>query len=334
MTTPSAPSDQVDDVDTEEAEEADSLSHEKGLYRHIKRHEWGLAILASEENGRRSYQFDDGVMRVFKDGFYGLMVPAEESSGHESAVVADLRTTISLNRGASNKALKAAYPFSVQLEIFAELYPKGFQDKAWIAKHRRRDDGRALKRHHGMAADQAKLLLSAAAFGARAKDAPSEEMHAAILEVLGSTDLVPTKRLRQLEALNEIQRTEFVNAVHQLLHGTGDYGLRFKAFMRCLREVLGERPSWSFATSLGALVHPKKHSCVRYSTFIRQAGLTAPEEFYSKRPRGGAYENFLQVAVEVQRLLKEAGQKPADLLDVHNFIWTTLRPAAAKSVTA
>ena len=55
-----------------------TLDHEDGLYRHTKRPEWGVAILAWERGGRRAYQFEDGRLRKFREGYYSLMKPVDE----------------------------------------------------------------------------------------------------------------------------------------------------------------------------------------------------------------------------------------------------------------
>lgn len=311
---------------------ATDLRHEKGLYRHTKRDDWGLAILAWEENGRRAYQFDDGKLRVFKEGYYSLMEPADDAAGHEKAVVNDLRQTITLNKSARSTPLEPVYPFSTQLQIFTDLYPDGFQDGDWLDTHRQRESGRALKRHHGVASKRAQEALAAPVLDLYVNDERFNEAHDAILDILRSTDLIPVKRVRTLEALDDAQKAEFVHGVRHLLYGEGPFGARFKDYMRLLRQLLGERPSWRFATALPALVQPNDHVCVRHGTFIRQAASIAPDANYTRKPRRGAYKNFRLVAQEVRRKLQEAGHEPADLLDVHDFIWTTLRPAAANHV--
>ena len=39
------------------------------LYRHVKREQWGYAVLADEQMDRRTFQFQDGRRRTFKKGF-------------------------------------------------------------------------------------------------------------------------------------------------------------------------------------------------------------------------------------------------------------------------
>src|SRR5690242_18047779 len=43
------------------------------LFEHVKRQQWGLAILARESPDSRSFQFEDGQMRTFKQPFLSLL---------------------------------------------------------------------------------------------------------------------------------------------------------------------------------------------------------------------------------------------------------------------
>ena len=45
------------------------------LYVHSKRSQWGMSILVYEGEGQRRYQFQDGQLRTFKDGYYQLLEP-------------------------------------------------------------------------------------------------------------------------------------------------------------------------------------------------------------------------------------------------------------------
>ncbi|MEL6182380.1 MAG: hypothetical protein AAFS10_25715, partial [Myxococcota bacterium] len=57
------------------------------LYVHTKRPNWGRAILAWEQGGKRGYQFEDGRLRVFKKDFYGLFDTVELPEDDDSALV-------------------------------------------------------------------------------------------------------------------------------------------------------------------------------------------------------------------------------------------------------
>ena len=60
------------------------------LYRHSRREQWGLAILALEEGDRRRYQFEDGRMRTFKKGYWRLLVEVSRPDDETRTIVGDL----------------------------------------------------------------------------------------------------------------------------------------------------------------------------------------------------------------------------------------------------
>ena len=151
-----------------------------------------------------------------------------------------------------------------------------------------------------------------------------------VATLLASTDLVPVRQAQTLMTLPVELRRGVAEALHAMLHGEDRYGPRFQAWVLALREALGAQPSWWLATAPSALLHPNEHVCVRPSTFKRQAALFAPTRIYSTRPRHRSYANFREVAETTREWLVDAGLRPRDLLDVHDFIWVTLRPAAAQ----
>jgi hypothetical protein len=56
----------------------------------------------------------------------------------------------------------------------------------------------------------------------------------------------------------------------------------------------------------------------------------APRLEHTPRPDGETYVAYLSMAQAVRNHLAEAELPPKDLLDVHDFIYETLRPAARK----
>ena len=65
-------------TDPDTSAETPSEAAAPKLYQHTKRPEWGLAILAWDRGSRRAFQFEDGKLRVFKQGYYEMV---EEVSG-------------------------------------------------------------------------------------------------------------------------------------------------------------------------------------------------------------------------------------------------------------
>lgn len=304
----------------------ESFEEDPELLRHVKRPQWGLAILAWERGDRRAYQFEDGRLRKFKEGYYEMMQPAVSKQRSEETVVADLQAAIGAPRSTKRKALKPEATFDEQVELFLTLYPEGFQGEKWTKEHR--SDGRGLKRHRDPVIARAQETLSAGECATLLAEGRHADLTEAVLEVLSSTDLVGLRNVKLLRAMDDEETERFAQAVADLLHGEGEYGPRFKAWLDLLSDVLEGKPSWRLSTALPALMTPDQQVCVRYSAFIRQAAAIAPTSRYSRRPRARAYRNFRRVARVVRTRLEGAGQEPRDLLDVHDFIWATLRDSA------
>ena len=306
-----------------------TLDHEDGLYRHTKRPEWGVAILAWEKGGRRAYQFEDGRLRKFREGYYSLMKPVDEVPGSEEALVADLESAVASHKGGKRpKPLEPVCTFDEQVALFEELYPEGFQGKAWTERHRRAP-GRDLKRHRDPAVERAQELLSQESCRQAIDSDRQGHLSGSILELLSNTDLVPLSQVKRLRGMEPEEKNRFVESLDFLLYGDDAFGPRFKRWVKTL-EDLGGRASWRFATALPALVFPDDHVCVRRSSFMRQAANIAPTARYSRKPKRRSYRNFRRVARAARKRLNGAGHEPRDLLDIHDFVWVTLRNAALK----
>jgi len=307
-----------------------TLDHEDGLYRHTKRPEWGVAILAWEKGGRRAYQFEDGRLRKFSEGYYSLMKPAEKVPGSEEALVADLESAVAAHKGGKRpKPLEPVCSFDEQVALFEELFPEGFKGEAWIERHRR-GDGRALKRHRDPILERAQELLSREACEQAIASDRQGHLTGAVLEMLSNTDLVALKQVKSLRGMEPEEKNRFAESLTHLLYGDEAFGPRFKRWVKVISDVSGGRPAWRLTTVLPALVFPDDHVCVRRSAFIRQAANIAPTARYSRKPKRRSYRNFRRVARAVRQRLNTAGHEPRDLLDVHDFIWATLRNAALK----
>jgi len=305
-----------------------TLDHEDGLYRHTKRPEWGVAILAWEKGGRRAYQFEDGRMRIFREGYYSLMKPVDEVPGSEEALVADLESAVAAhNGGAKHKPLEPVCTFEEQVSLFEELFPGGFQGDEWIERHRR-GQGRALKRHREPVLERAQELLSQESLQQSIEGDRQGHLAGSVLGILQDTDLVPVNQVRGLKGMEPPEKNRFVESLDFLLYGEEAFGQRFKGWVATLEAVGGGKPSWRLATVIPALVFPNEHVCVRRSSFIRQAAIIAPAAKYSRRPKRRSYRNFRRVARAARKRLSSAGHEARDLLDVHDFGWVTLRNAA------
>lgn len=304
----------------------DTVDPDAPLYRHSKRPEWGVAILAWERERSRAYQFEDGKLRKIRKGYYKLMEPAENLERAEQ-IRRNLRRVVNAGDDSDVKVIEAVCPFSAQIELFTQLYPEGFEDPEWIEDHRR-TDGSALKRHRSPIAAEAQEALSESRCEEAMESGGQVELTDIIADLLARTDLVPISHAKALKGLDPEEKAQYAEAAVKLLHGEEPFEKRFKGYVDALKSIFDERPSWRAATVLAGLVYPQEHTVVRRSAFVRQAGSIAPTAKYSRRATVRSYKNFLRVATETRKRLKSAGHEPRDLLDVYDFIWDTLRTAA------
>lgn len=301
------------------------------LYRHSKRPEWGLAVLVRQNEGRRAYQFEDGTLRLIKKGYYNLVeevdAPDDAEAVHTSLVqaVADRKTNPNPSK---HSVARSVCSFAAQVSLFVTLYPEGFEDPKWISDHRGEAGKTNLKRHREATLALAREALSPDQCALLIGEERHEELAEAAAEVLAGTNLVPISHVKAIQALQGDKRKEYAEVVAQLICHEGPYEPHYRAYLVTLKRLLGNHPSWRIGTALLALTHPQDHVCVRRSAFERQAGSIAPTASYTQKPRVEAYKNYRRVAMEVRKRLKAAGHEPRDLLDVHDFIWITLRKSA------
>lgn len=313
---------------TEATNETDTPEEDDTLYRHKKRPQWGVAILAWEKDSRRAYQFEDGRLRRIKKGYYELMEPAEDVERSRDTIVSSLKNALKTNRGkTTTKVQDQVAPFSDQVDLFETLYPKGFQDEKWIEDHRR-SSGRALKRHREPVVDDTRDLLSKERCDELIEGGRHEDLVESALDILAATSLVAISHVKSLRRISDEEKVQFAERIRDLLHGEGDFEERMEAYLDFLTEVFAGRPSWRLATALPALMYPEEHVCVRRSAFTRQAGAISPMARYSKRASVRSYKNFRRVAQVVKKRLEKKNHEPRDFLDIYDFIWDTLRDSA------
>jgi hypothetical protein len=288
-----------------------------------------VAVLAWEKDKRRAYQFEDGKLRKFKKGYYSLLEPAKKVERPRETVVSSLQNAVRAKEGASDrKSLTPVCSFRDQVRLFERLFPEGFRSSSWIEEHRGGDGGRRLKRHRDPAIEEAREALGRGECNDLLEEGRHKDLSRAVYGILAGTSLVPLSAAKVLKEMKGDESQELAVAVSTLLHGEGDFDVRFGEYLRVLGKVYGHQPSWRVATALPALIYPEKQVCVRRSVFLRQAASISPDALYSKRVRVRAYKNFRRVAFAVRKRLQAEGHEPRDLLDIHDFSWLTLRNAA------
>lgn len=306
-------------------------AHVPTLYRHAKRTQWGLGIVLEKGHDRIRVQFQDGRSRSFKHGYYHLFEPVDRRLDVAMGIVEALR---SMSGETSSRPSEKKRPVTLdeQIAYFAELYPEGFEGEEYTAEHRGDERKRPLKRHRDALIALAKEELDKKALSKLLKDGDTKAVWEAAGRVVASTDLVKVAERKRFLAIKKTHHDAVANGLHALLHGQSPITQRFDAMVAWLERAMGEAPSWELATVLLGAFHPDEHVVVRENVFSRQAvwmaaGLTIP-----KRPMGILYERLLNMAKTVREELEGADMAPRDLLDVHDFMWLTLKPAAQKKI--
>ncbi len=304
------------------------------LYRHVNRPQWGLAVHAWTTGSQSGYQFEDGTLRSFREEYCRLLERVTLVPEEAARRCATLARLLGPKQGAMRCSRRAVSPptfeFQDQIDLFRDLYPQGFAGETW--QKEKRDGGkRVLKRHREPMIRLAQELLSREALDRLV----AAEEFSGILErvetVLKGTDLVSASQRRLLVHKDAAAERRFAIALRDLLYGDElNFSCRFGRYV----SELGSCATWSLATALLALVHPVKHVCVRPTSFKTQARVSMPQLAYDKQPTASHYEGYRTIANSARDKLREAGLSPKDLLDVYDFIWTTLRPKSLEQLTA
>jgi hypothetical protein len=307
------------------------------LYVHAKRPEWGLAIRVREREGRRDYQFQDGLMRPIATAYEHHVVAVDRPADTTAAALHELAALTGLTLARSERATVSdrgrLITLDEQVSLFLETYPGGFEDGRWLHTIRGIGSGRRAKGHREPASAQAQQLLAADELDRLGQQLRPDEIVARALQVAESTSLVSNAQVRPVLQLDSRQQRWFAEALRDLLYGQGALELRMAKLLQVFRHSAAPL-SWPAATAWLALVRPTEHVCVQLSTFSEQALWAAPTLRLPKDPEPRAYRRVLKMALAVRDELEKRDLAARDLLDVHDFIWCTLRPAARKVILA
>jgi hypothetical protein len=290
------------------------------LYRHEKRDQWGVALFVWERDGKRAFRFVDGEVRVFKKGFYEMMIPAATPSDGSAD---ELRTLIVA--GGTGKKGEVIPTVADQLVLFLAEYPEGFAGDAWQDAHRGPlvEGSRRLKRHRDPSTVDAREQL---AFE-RITELLSAGNHAgirdALVDVLAATDLVPSA---QLDGLRGTRPTRELSLAIQAIARDGE-NATFTALQNALVTAQGPANAWQILTAPLSLLAPHKHLCVRPTVLVSQ-GKIVMLRFTAPKVTEAGYQRYLEIVRFVEDQLTTLGHAPGDMLDLHDFMAITLRPGA------
>jgi hypothetical protein len=210
------------------------------------------------------------------------------------------------------------------------MYPDGFGGDAWRKQHRGAKTKRRLKRHRDAALDDADDNLGADLLDRLLAQGAYAEVRDRVVGVVDRTDLVTTshsKSLRDAQPSEELAR-----ALRDFIHGDATEGARFDRLRSALGRAGANGSSWPLLTGLRALTHPGEHVCVRPSVLKPQAKVMGHKRRLGTKPTPKSYARCLAVAEAVRDALTQRGHAPRDFLDVYDFVWVTMRPAARKEL--
>jgi len=312
------------------------------LYQHARRPQWGLAILCREDKTSRTFQFQDGRTRTFKEGWYELMEPveAEENQSEEIASTLskamDRQITRSRIMERAKKEGRNIFTVSDQVNLFRQEYPGGFQDERYIEEVRQGGGGgRRRKKNREAGIEHAQTTLSVESIDDLISSYNYRAVYEAAIALLSKTDIASTSTdVRPLRRLPEDLIPEFAVTLRDLLYGEDPYPDRFGGYLALLEDHEETRPTWPMATVIQGLVHPQKHYCIKPSVFRQQARWLAPELSYSPQPSASRYQQYHAMAEDLKLRLTRAELEPIDNLDIYNFIWETMRPGVRKGLLA
>jgi len=316
---------------------AEAFATTERIYTHSKRDEWGYAILAFERADRRAYQFQDGRLRLFKKGYYDLLEQAEPEDDEARNIVKNLKSMLK-NARAMREELAGGtddptVTFEAIVTLFREVHPEGFAGDSYRKRIRGRDAKRRLKRHIDPAIDDARKALSPDTLDALAEAGDHAAVRDRLLEVLRATSLVSKKQLEPLEKLGDEHLETLTRALREMLYGVGPYEARFERFVRALGRS-GDRVGWELATAPCALVSPGEHVFVKASTWKPLIDRFATHVGFSRTPSAYLYRRLQRLAEQLVAQLRDADLEPEDFFDVHQLVWSVMRPKMRKRLDA
>lgn len=308
------------------------------LFAHATRKEWGVGVLAWETANKRGYLFHDGVERTLAAGFYEMMGIVEHPSEDQAILCQRLRRVLAGRATANAHHLITetnGQTFYDQVARLRKTYSGGLLDPKWIEEVR--GEGakpRSLRRRTTLIAE-AQQQLSAEALDTLLSSQRYAQIWDVVVALLGNTDLVPKSQLAPAKAVRSEQQRELALSIRDVLYGNGAYEPRFNRFLAALSAHSGKPASWEIATALSAIVHPTEHVCVHATVFRLQFRIIGtPGTPPAAKPTGAGYARVLAASRVVAQKLADQGEVSRDLLDVHDFIRVTLKPAAHTRVGA
>jgi hypothetical protein len=285
------------------------------LFAHGTRKDWGVGVLAGVRDGKRTYLFETGEERVMGSGALDMMRKIVPDADQQTTL-ARLTALVARRRGLPDPSKAAGFVLLEQLAAFRRAFPEGFADAAWQSERR------AARARTVLA--EARELLSLKALDTQLKAQHFDALWASVAKVLRGTDWVTSD---QLKPTPDVSLALLAGAVRELLYGSATLEQRVDRFVAAYETAFGRAPRWEMATALLAIMFPADHVLVDLASFRRQLKALGSKGSLPQRPSGPTYARCANVARIIASKLTENGATSEDLLDIHDFIRFTLKPA-------
>lgn len=303
------------------------------IYQHVDHPEWGRGVVVEADAGRQDrldISFEKGGRRTILKTFSSKLMPVVMPTDEAVSLGAKLSNRRAPSARAGVKKSKSAgaasvFPtFEAQLAYFLKQFPDGFRGETFEKEERGAAGAKRRKTDKGPAIEEAAVCLSKESFATQSEEWIFDQ----VANLLRTTSFVhPLEGANSLDSMKPEYRSEYVDALKNLLYGTEDEGDRFDRWVAAIRldDTKGEpkRPSWPLTTMLPAVVHPETNVCVKPTFFQRQAALMKVPLDYQPKPDALVYSRFQNVVRKTEEALREAGQDPRDFVDVSSFICLT-----------
>jgi hypothetical protein len=289
-----------------------------GLFRHRNRADWGVGVLSGERDGKRTYLFEGGEERIMGQGSLDMMTRLTSLDADQRNTLARLTALVARRHGLPDSSSGSGLPLLTQIATLRRTFAEGLADPAWQSEHRAGQVRETI-------APRARQVLAIGTLDARLKAQQYEELWNDAAEVLGATGWVPAAQLAPAAVMG---LGLLANALRELLYGSAALEQRVDRFSVAFETAFRRPTRWETTTGLLSLVFPSDHVLVDLASFRKQLKLLGSKGTLPQSPNGQSYVRCLNTARIIASKLAEQGEVPRDLLDVHDFIRFTLKPAA------
>jgi hypothetical protein len=287
------------------------------LFEHGTRKDWGVSVLAGVRDGKRRYLFETGEERIMASGAHDMMRKVASLDSDQRATLVRLTALVARREGLPDPSKAVGLMLLEQLAGLRSAFAKTFADPAWEAEQR-------AARTREAVLPEAKTLLSLAALDAQLKAQQFDALWASVAKVLRATEWVPAD---QLKPAPDMGLGLLAGAVRELLYGSATLEQRVDRFVLAYETAFRRPPRWETATALLAIMFPEEYVLVDLASFRKQLKALGSKGPLPQRPTGAGYARCVNSARIVFSKLTENGERPQDLLDIHDFIRFTLKPA-------